>query len=287
MDRHALFVDAGYLLAAGGSLCLATHRRAEIQCAYGGLHQALVDFTTTDCGLPILRTYWYDGAPTVGPHTQPSTDHLTIAALPNLKLRLGRLSGGRQKGVDALVMRDLMTLARERAISTAYLLGGDDDLREGVIAAQDMGVRVILIGVPGTVGQNQAQTLVHECDFAHVLAEEFWKPHFARPGSSSDSATEPRLLDAVLIPDHAGEEAAIDAVTRAYFEEWIGSAPAEVARLVSERLPMLPRDIDGPLLRRAETIFGSMRGRQALRERVRNSFVSRVEAWRRQSDTDS
>ena len=74
-----------------------------------------------------LRTYWYDGAT----NAVPTPDHEQIGGLPYVKVRLGRLIRGEQKGVDALIYRDLMTLARERAITCAYLLSGDEDLREG------------------------------------------------------------------------------------------------------------------------------------------------------------
>ena len=92
---------------------------------------------------PVLRSYWYDGAC----DAIPTLAQLSVAELANVKLRLGRLSGGKQKGVDALIYRDLMTLARERAIATAFLLAGDEDLREGVVAAGDMGVRVVVLGI--------------------------------------------------------------------------------------------------------------------------------------------
>ena len=59
--------------------------------------------------MPVLRVYWYDAAP----NGIPLADHLLIAQLANVKLRLGRLSGGKQKGVDSLIVRDLMTLARD------------------------------------------------------------------------------------------------------------------------------------------------------------------------------
>src|SRR5439155_13863806 len=140
MDRCAMFVDAGYLLAAGGALCCASRRRAEVVCNYPELVRALIGHARGHCGLELLRVYWYDGAP----DAVPLADHLAIGELPNVKLRLGRLSGNKQKGVDSLIMRDVMTLARERAVATAYLLGGDEDLREGVVAAQDMGMRVVV-----------------------------------------------------------------------------------------------------------------------------------------------
>jgi len=43
---------------------------------------------------PILRTYWYDAAQ----DGIPTSEQLVIASLPFVKLRLGRLSGGHQKG---------------------------------------------------------------------------------------------------------------------------------------------------------------------------------------------
>ena len=83
--------------------------------------------------------------------------------MPNVKLRLGRINAkNQQKGVDALIYRDLTTLARERAICDAFLLAGDEDLREGVKAAQDMGVRVTLIGID----QNEP--------LRHTAREAFW-----------------------------------------------------------------------------------------------------------------
>lgn len=126
MDRCALFVDAGHLLAEGGKLCCGTKRRNSVVCEYAGIVSALAELATTNCTLPVLRVYWYDGAR----DAIPTLDHLDIAELANVKLRLGRLSGGKQKGVDALIYRDLMTLARERAIATAFLVAGDEDLRE-------------------------------------------------------------------------------------------------------------------------------------------------------------
>lgn len=39
--------------------------------------------------------YWYDGAV----DAVPTADQQMIAALPKIKLRLGRITGGRQKGV--------------------------------------------------------------------------------------------------------------------------------------------------------------------------------------------
>jgi NYN domain-containing protein len=76
-------------------------------------------------------------------------------------------------------MLDLITLARERAMSTAYLISGDEDIREGVAAAQQMGVRVVLVGIPGPWGDpHQADTLVREADECVVLDRQAMiEPH--------------------------------------------------------------------------------------------------------------
>lgn len=136
MERSAIFVNAGYLLAAGGSLICGTSSRAGFRCDYAGLTTKLADWAEQHSRgrFRCLRTYWYDGAP----DGVARGDHELIGGLPYVKVRLGRLLHGEQKGVDALIYRDLMTLARERAINCAYLLSGDEDLREGVVAAAGM-----------------------------------------------------------------------------------------------------------------------------------------------------
>jgi hypothetical protein len=111
VDRSAIFVDGGYVLAEGGSLCCGTKKRSAIVCNYPSLISALIQTVIqSQNGMPVLRLYWYDAAR----NAVPTFEHLSIAKLSNVKLRLGRLAGQHQKGTDALIFRDLMTLARER-----------------------------------------------------------------------------------------------------------------------------------------------------------------------------
>ena len=70
-----------------------------------------------------------------------------------MKLRLGIVNlAGQQKGVDSLIVTDLVELARNHAITDAILLSGDEDLRIGVQIAQSFGVRVHLIRIEPTRG---------------------------------------------------------------------------------------------------------------------------------------
>jgi uncharacterized LabA/DUF88 family protein len=194
MDRCGIFIDAGHLLAEGGRLCCGTHERKRFTCDYHELVNGLTQRVLAHAQLPLLRMYWYDAAN----NAIPSLDHLTIAAAANVKLRLGRIIFDRQKGVDALIYRDLMTLARERAMATAYLLAGDEDVREGVVAAQDMGVRVVLIGIEGVKGSNQSEFLVREADDHILLEAAFWRQRFWPPILRGSSAR--LLLPARLTP---------------------------------------------------------------------------------------
>jgi uncharacterized LabA/DUF88 family protein len=115
-------------------------------------------------GLPLLRVYWYDGA-----SNGPNPAQIALAYRANVKLRLGLVDGGEQRGVDELIALDLVGLAQNRALADAVLLSGDDDLRPAIEQAQAWGVRVHLLGIaPGR--ENQAAALVQAADTTHELS---------------------------------------------------------------------------------------------------------------------
>ncbi len=161
MSRTAVFVDAGYLYAAGAIILTgSSQNRERLDLDH---HSALERLRAT-CdqltgGVPILRFYWYDGLL----RGRPSPEQEAVANTDNVKLRLGAVVGGQQKGVDSLIIMDLIELARNHAISDAVLLSGDEDLRVGVQLAQSFGVRVHLLGVEPTRG-NQSYLLLQEAD---------------------------------------------------------------------------------------------------------------------------
>ena len=65
MDRTAVFVDAGYLFAAGSKL-IANEKlpRGELHLDYDAVLKLFVSLTAELTGLPLLRIYWYDGTAT-------------------------------------------------------------------------------------------------------------------------------------------------------------------------------------------------------------------------------
>jgi len=166
LDRSAIFVDAGYLFAAGGKLVTGERRtRSQLHLDHDAVLALLARLSTDITGLPLLRIYWYDGAS--GPATPTQ---VALAYRPNLKLRLGLVTEAGQSGVDQLLAGDLAELARNRALADALLLSGDDDLREAVEAAQSHGVRVHLLGI-APQRENQAGALVQAADTALELSE--------------------------------------------------------------------------------------------------------------------
>src|SRR6266516_6099460 len=137
-----------------------TRNRNSVSWAYSGLLKFLSGLSLDRSGLPMLRCYWYE-ATVEGRRT---SDHDTLADLPGLKLRLGRMRPGRREGVEAEMRRDLNTLARNGAITDAILVSGEEDLAEVVAEVQDLGIRVILVHITVDGNWTIARPLRQECD---------------------------------------------------------------------------------------------------------------------------
>lgn len=147
MGRLAIFVDAGYLWVQTALTLFGDPKtsRKDITLDYEELRGQLLSYAKNDFpDSSLLRVYWYDGPDKSGmPHC-----HKEIVELDDFKLRLGtRNSVGQQKGVDGLIIADLISLTQNRAITDALLVSGDADLAPGVIAAQNLGLRVHLLSL--------------------------------------------------------------------------------------------------------------------------------------------
>ncbi|MCK2214506.1 NYN domain-containing protein [Actinomadura sp. ATCC 31491] len=175
MDRCALFVDAGYLLADGAMAVHGTRHREAVAWDYPGLLQLMTQLSRERTGLPLLRCYWYEA--TVEGRRTP--EHDALADIPGLKLRLSRIRPGRREGVDAQVHRDLMTLARNTAICDAVVVSGDEDLAQVVCDAQDLGIRVTVIHIAAEGGWAVSRSLRQECDDLVELGAVHLRPYVA------------------------------------------------------------------------------------------------------------
>jgi len=187
VGRHAVLVDAGYLYASVGQLVLGRTSRREFRVAAEPLIGALMARADRTTPGGLLRMYWYDAAR----DRVPTVEQRQIAALPNVKVRLGNLnSAGQQKGVDAQLRQDLELLAKHRAVSDVVLIAGDEDMVPAVEAAQAYGVRVHVWGIEPPYGVNQAERLVWEADTVDQLDAEFCRPYLElEPGVGEEEVT--------------------------------------------------------------------------------------------------
>lgn len=251
-----MFVDAGYLYAASGTLLYGASDRRSLVLNADSMLGALIRLGADNCRLEHLRTYWYDGAR----EAVPTPQQVEIGNLPGVKRRLGRLTQHGQKGVDSRIVRDLITLSSHGAIATAYLLGGDEDLREGMTEAQERGVRVILLGVEPLNEQNLSPTLAMEADDVLVLDREFVQPHFRQ------TTAEP----AVLAPTDVHDPRELG---KTFARSWAErAAPAEVADLLERRPRTIPPDIDRVLLLYGVKSLGVLRLDDESRRELRKGY---------------
>ncbi|MFI6940995.1 NYN domain-containing protein [Streptomyces sp. NPDC050418] len=170
MDRCVVLVDAGYLLGAAASLLAGEPSRSRITVDHAALIQALRERAEAETQQPLLRIYWFDGAP----DRVPQPEHRRLRVMSRVTVRLGALtrSDGRwaQKGVDAAMHAELTELARNRACSDVVLVTGDGDLLPGLMSAKEHGVAVHLWAVQAADGDyNQSEDLVAEADERRVL----------------------------------------------------------------------------------------------------------------------
>src|SRR5690349_24968761 len=172
MDRCALFVDAGYVLADGAMAVHGTRHRESVSWNYAGLLQFLGSVAGERTGLPLLRCYWYEA--TV--EGRRSAEHDALADLPGVKLRLGRMRPGRREGVESEIHRDLTTLARNGALQDALVVSAEEDLAQVVSDVQDLGIRVVLAHIPVRGTGAAPAALRQECDDVVETSEAQLRP---------------------------------------------------------------------------------------------------------------
>jgi uncharacterized LabA/DUF88 family protein len=264
MDRTAIFVDAGYLFAQGGELiagkkCRRSETRLDQDKALAFLEATAAKLT----GLPLLRIYWYDGT-----DSGPTAFHTALAFRSNVKIRLGIVNAfGEQKGVDSLIVSDLINLSRNRAMADAVLITGDEDIRVGVQQAQEVGVRVHLVGIE-PVQKNQSNLLRQEADGLH----EVLKTELQTFLSVVHSVPVPQAA-ASSPPTTTGPNDPLIAIA----EQFASTLDVtDVERVKNEPANRVPPDVDRQLLLAASSLSGALTEPQ--KRHLRLAFVQACRA---------
>ena len=271
MNWVAVFVDAGYLFAQGSAeLCGRKLTRNEMTLDHAAVIAKLKAFAETQSGFPLLRVYWYDGA-----SQGPTPQHNTLARLADVKVRLGLVNSyGQQKGVDSLIVTDMLTLARNRAMAHCVLLSGDEDLRVGVQMAQECGVRVHLVGIKPARG-TQSTFLFQEADATYEWASSDLSDFLScNPRPAPDDS-----LQVAPTPSRAAVGSVTDrlnAVAQRVASEVPVGDVASLAETV-RGTGMRPREIDARLLVEARSALGNDLD-SSQKDILRKAFLPALEA---------
>jgi hypothetical protein len=284
MDRYAIFVDAGYFFAAGAQAAFGNHtprRQVAVKSPAAMLADLSGKASAVAGNLQLLRTYWYDAM--FGPRL--SLEQSALAMLTSVKLRLGVLnSAGEQKGVDFLIVTDLIDLARNRAIADAVVVTGDEDLRMAVQVAQSFGVRVHVLAV-GDPSRNVSPALQMEADSVTALDAAWFAKHFDLLSTTpkTDVAAIP-LAPATPVPAPAPITDAtisdeLDTAADVVIKEMLESiAPEHLAQLVlhfSTR-QTVPPEFDRPLMAKISAMLCGKRFSGIEMRHMRGRFVRAV-----------
>jgi len=277
MDRFALMVDAGYFFAAGAAALVAhpVKRHHISLTSPKELSEALVVKSAQISQIPnSLRVYWYDALS--GPRL--SQDQQTLAHLAGVKVRLGSLNtAGEQKGVDSLIVTDLIELARNGAITDAIVVSGDEDLRIAFQIAQSYGVRVHILSV-GDSENNVSRGLIMEADSVDNLDATWLAKHLTIqiPRAIPVSAL---LADSQLVA--AGPQPVLAEAVQATIDEFLTSIGAPALKTLSEYFDNskeVPPEHDRPLIAKVSKRLGGQRLTGTQMRQIRGMFITAVRA---------
>ncbi len=251
-DRYAVLVDAGAALSAGSAATFGRVLPRRLVSYQPTSVVAALNAEATQAVSPrsqLLRLYWYDGSP----DRLPTERQKALDELADTKVRLGRISGGGQKGVDALMILDLLTLSFRGAITDAVVVTGDEDLLDAIEATQAQGVRVHLLAtqVPDArMGHRTAEPLLRTADTVRWINHDFWSPLLSTTGDVT-----PLEVDAERRPVPVEE---VQLVAGTFAAEWLTGATTQEQAELAEGQPFIPSDIDRELLKAASAQLGWM-----------------------------
>jgi uncharacterized LabA/DUF88 family protein len=267
MNRVAVFVDAGYLFAQGSVSVTGSKQPRHSMVLDAQMVIAKLKALSDECspGTTLLRIYWYDG---MGSYGQPSADQVLLAESDDVKLRLGLInSHGQQKGVDSLIVTDIIELARQKSICDALLVSGDEDIRIGVQIAQSYGVRVHLLGLHPS-RSSQSRTLMQESDTTHEWMPENISEFLTvktkqtdpvvidnKPGPTSANATPGFAKPASAKVRDEDEASALDAAASQAAQE-LSEPDLRSLKLYWQTDRGIPKDLDKRLLGAARDRLG-------------------------------
>lgn len=282
MNRFVVMVDAGYLLRQSIEIVSsrASTSRADLEIGDpAGLINALLDKSRATLNLTdkeLLRVYWYDGVMANGFTPQQRS----LVNVDDVQFRAGTINGrGQQKGVDSLIVTDLIELTSHHAVCDAILVTGDSDLAVGIEIAQKRGVRIAVLGVEDLaagVAHHQSFEITSRADRVGMLGQaelaQVLRYTPAQPGPAHQpAAAAPTPAVAGTVPlaiDRPRIEAAV--------KSFIAQQAAPLTGAVDHTTKRIDGTVDRALLHHVFTELGHGRLTEAEKICARQVFRAEV-----------
>lgn len=172
-DRVAIFIDGSNLYHA-------------LRANFGRYDLNFTEFTRRLCGSRrLFRTYYYnvlqDPTQRAEGHREQQEFLSTLRETPYLEVRLGgtKLAQGGipvEKGIDVMLVTDLLHFAWNDLYDVAVLVSGDSDFAYALQAIKNMGKHVEV----AYFGSNVSKDLLEVADNKHLLDRNFFKDLWTR-----------------------------------------------------------------------------------------------------------
>lgn len=262
MNRYVVMVDAGYLLRQAIEILSNRSSSSRVDLVIrdpAALIKTLLDKSrsTLDLnGKELLRVYWYDGVMANGYTPQQRS----VVNVDDVQFRAGTINGrGQQKGVDSLIVTDLIELTSHHAICDAILVTGDSDLAVGIEIAQKRGIRIAVLGVEDLaagVAHHQSFEITSRADRVGMLGQaelvqvlQYVPPQQATAQQPSHPSVAPTPTSSA--PDHQRIETSVKC--------FIEQQAATLAGSVDRTTKRIDADIDRALLHHVFIELGQRR----------------------------
>ena len=198
-DRVAIFIDGSNLYHA-------------LRANFGRYDLNFAEFTKRLCGpRRMFRTYYYnvlqDPTQRAEGHREQQEFLNTLRETPYLEVRLGgtKLASGGvpvEKGVDVMLVTDLLHFAWNNLYDVAVLVSGDSDFAYALQAIKNMGKHVEVAYFESNISKD----LLAVADNKHLLDRNFFKDLWAR-SKRPPYRRKPKRLG-VILPRVGNPEAA-------------------------------------------------------------------------------
>ena len=184
-----------YLLTQDGSSLGAQQQRSEVRSngpRFSGSPTNGPSSKRLDVSWCLVRLSCSDPLVRRIAKSLPTGTQLEVARQSDVKLRLGRTSRQGQKGVDGLIIHDLITHAYRRTIDDAVVISGDEDLLDAIESAQANGTRVHLLEIP--IG-GIAEAMLRAFDKIAEIDGEFFDQFFTQVEPEPEAAPSEELSE--------------------------------------------------------------------------------------------